>query len=76
MHHRQCWGDDRVFYVDETDEVRSLPARWTSVADDDALVMVSAGRSHFRIVNPGHPRGISGDETCPSSRPRHRRHVR
>ena len=44
-----CWGDERVFYVDETDEVRSLPARWTSIAVDDPFVVVSAERSDFRV---------------------------
>ena len=45
----RCWGDERVFYVDETDEVRSVPARWTSVVGEDPFVMVSAGRSEFRV---------------------------
>ncbi len=46
-----CWGDDRVFYVDETDQICSLPARWTSAAADDPFVVVSAGRSHFRVAD-------------------------
>ena len=46
-----CWGDDRVFYVDETDQVRCLPARWTNVVADDPFVVVSAGRSDFRITD-------------------------
>ncbi len=44
-----CWGDDRVFYVAENDQVRSLPARWTSVVADDPFVVISAGRSDFRV---------------------------
>jgi hypothetical protein len=49
--YRHGWGEDRVFYVDETDTVRSLPARWTSAVADDPFVVVSAGRSHFRVVD-------------------------
>ncbi len=45
----RCWGDDRVFYVDENDQVRALPARWTDVVADDPFVVISAGRSDFRI---------------------------
>ncbi len=40
-----------MFYVDQSDEVRSLPARWTSVAVDDPFVVVSAGRSNFRVAD-------------------------
>lgn len=46
-----CWGDDRVFYVDENDQVRSLPARWTSAVADDPFVVISAGRSDFRVAD-------------------------
>ncbi len=46
-----CWGDDRVFYVDENDQVRALPARWTDVVADDPFVVISAGRSDFRIAD-------------------------
>ena len=49
--YRHCWSEDRVFYVDETGEVRSLPARWTSAVADDPAVVVSAGRSHFRLAD-------------------------
>ena len=47
--YRNCWAEERVFYVDETDQVRSLPACWTSAAADDPFVVLSAGRSHFRV---------------------------
>ena len=49
VHHRQCWGEDRVFFLDEGDEVRSFPARWTSVVANDSFVIISAGRSLFRV---------------------------
>lgn len=47
----RCWGEDRVFYVDETEQIRSLPARWTSVLADDPFMVISAGRSHFRVAD-------------------------
>jgi len=51
VHYRQCWGEDRVFYLDEGEELRSLPARWTSAVAADPLVVVSAGRSMFRVAD-------------------------
>ena len=47
----QCWGEDRVFYLDGTEQIHCLPAPWTSVIADDPFVEVSAGRSHFRVAD-------------------------
>jgi hypothetical protein len=49
IQYRHFWGEDRVVYVDEMGEARSLPARWTSAASEDPVVVVSDGRSHFRV---------------------------
>jgi len=49
--YRHFWTEDRVVYVDEAGEARSLPARWTSAVTEDPAVVVSAGRSHFRVVD-------------------------
>jgi hypothetical protein len=43
-----AWGEDRVYFHDETGRLRRLPAAWTSAAPPDAFVKISAGRSHFR----------------------------
>ncbi len=51
VHCRQCWGEDRVFYLDEGEELRSIPARWTSVDAGDPLVVISAGRSLYRVAD-------------------------
>ena len=51
MDYRRSWGEDRVVYVDELGEARSLPSRWTSATADDPAVVVSAGRSHFLVVD-------------------------
>ncbi|MDP6767500.1 MAG: DUF5372 family protein [Arenicellales bacterium] len=44
-----CWGYERVFYVDETEHVHRLPARWTNAVAEDPFVVISAGRSDFRL---------------------------
>ena len=49
--YRHFWSEDRVVYVDETGEARSLPARWTNALGEDPVVAVSAGRSHFRVAD-------------------------
>ena len=49
--YRHCWSEDRVFYVDETGRLCSLPAHWTSVVADDPFVVQSGGRSHFRVAD-------------------------
>lgn len=51
IQYRHFWGEDRVVYVDETGAARSLPARWTSAVAEDPAVVVSAGRSHFRLAD-------------------------
>ena len=51
LEYRQCWGEDRVFYLDEGEELRSLPAHWTSAVAAEALVVLSAGRSLYRVAD-------------------------
>ena len=51
VHCRQCWGEERVFYLDEGEELRSFPVRWTSADAGDPLVVISAGRSLYRVVD-------------------------
>jgi hypothetical protein len=46
---RTTWGEDRVYYHDETGRLRRLPAAWTSVAAASPFEVLSAGRSHFRL---------------------------
>ena len=49
MDRRSTWGEDRVYYHDETGRLRRLPAAWTSVATASPFEVLSAGRSHFRV---------------------------
>jgi hypothetical protein len=49
LEYRQCWGEDRVFYLDEGSRQRSFPARWTNAVADDPLVVIASGRAMFRV---------------------------
>ena len=40
-----------MVYVDKAGKTQSLPARWTSAVAEDPVVVVSAGRSHFRVAD-------------------------
>jgi len=51
IQYRHFWGEDRVVYVNEAGEAHSLPARWTNAVAEDPAVVVSAGRSHFRVTD-------------------------
>ena len=48
---RNAWGEDRVYFHDDTGRLRRLPAAWTSAGPPDAFVATSAGRSYFRIAD-------------------------
>jgi hypothetical protein len=44
------WGEHRVFFREPGQtRMRSLPATWTDVVAGDPFVVVSAGRSYFRL---------------------------
>jgi hypothetical protein len=51
IEYRHCWFEDRVYFFSGAKQTRSLPARWTSAAADDPLVVFSAGRSPFRVAD-------------------------
>ena len=48
---RRTWGEDRVYYLDEREELKRLPAAWTSAGAVDPFVAISAGRSCFRTAD-------------------------
>ena len=45
---RQTWGEDRVYFHDDSGHLARLPLQWTDVVPDDPTVVVGAGRAHFR----------------------------
>jgi hypothetical protein len=47
--YRHNWGEYRVWFFDEAQRLRSLPASWTDVAPPDPFVVVAAGRSRLRF---------------------------
>ncbi|HRJ25521.1 MAG TPA: DUF5372 family protein, partial [Thauera sp.] len=46
---RNAWGEERVYFHDDTGRVRRLTAAWTNAVAPDPFERVSAGRSHFRV---------------------------
>jgi hypothetical protein len=46
---RHNWGENRVYFHDDEGRLVSLPAAWTSVFLPDPFVVISAGRSPFRV---------------------------
>jgi hypothetical protein len=46
--YQNAWGEDRVFFRDETGRLRHMPVGWTSAAPPDPFKEIAAGRCHFR----------------------------
>ncbi|MBZ0188538.1 MAG: Y4bD/Y4pK family protein [Candidatus Obscuribacterales bacterium] len=46
-----AWGADRVYYLNEAGEAKSLPSSWTDACMPDPYVVVSKGRSVFRTCD-------------------------
>ena len=49
MTRRLNWGEDRVFYYDQTGALKSFLSNVTDVMPEDAFTHISAGRSAFRV---------------------------
>jgi hypothetical protein len=48
---RRQWSDDLLFYRDRRGYLTALPTHWTSMGDEDPFLIVSAGRSQFRVTD-------------------------
>jgi len=46
---RSAWGEERVYFRDDSGRLRRVPAAWTSAAAPTAFEAISAGRSPFRV---------------------------
>ena len=46
---RQNWGEDRVYYHDADNRLRSLPTSWTSLASVNPFLIAAEGRSRLHI---------------------------
>jgi hypothetical protein len=49
--YRHDWGEDRVYFHHDNEQLISVPTTWTSVSPPDPFVAVSAGRSPFRLLD-------------------------
>jgi hypothetical protein len=48
---RSNWGEERAYYVDAHEQLKTLPLGWTSLAAPDPFVTMAAGRAAFRLVD-------------------------
>ena len=48
---RTAWGEDRVYFHDENEQLFGIPATWTDVVAVDPWVQVAAGRALFRAAD-------------------------
>jgi len=51
LSYRHSWGEYRVSFYETPDQVRILPAAWTSLAPPDPSVVLAAGRAAFRVAD-------------------------
>ena len=49
--YRHNWGECLVYYYDDGGRLCSVPAGWTSLLPPDPFVVMSKGRSPFRVVD-------------------------
>jgi hypothetical protein len=49
VNYRRSWGNKCVDLHDEQDEIITVPIGWTDAVEPDPFVVVSAGRSNFRV---------------------------
>jgi len=47
--YRRDFGEQRVYFYDESGCLTSMPAEWTSAVAPDALRVLGAGRALFRV---------------------------
>jgi hypothetical protein len=47
--YKHAWGENRVYYHNDSGKLCSLPASWTSVLPLDPVIVISGGRSPFRL---------------------------
>ena len=47
--YKNAWGEDRVYFYNEEQQLTAIPASWTDVVAVDPFVTVAAGRAPFRV---------------------------
>ena len=48
---RRNWGEERVYFYDDSGRLSTVPLQWTTLAAPDPFVEISGGRSAFRVSN-------------------------
>lgn len=48
---RPQWGEDRAFHRLADGSISSVPACWTSLVPEDAIVALTRGRAPFRVAD-------------------------
>ncbi|MFL6446275.1 MAG: DUF5372 family protein [Bryobacteraceae bacterium] len=46
--YKSAWGEDRVYFYNEQQQLIALPASWTDVIPGDPFISVAGGRALFR----------------------------
>jgi Family of unknown function (DUF5372) len=46
--YKSAWGEDRVYFHNEEQQLIAVPASWTDVVAADPLVSIAEGRALFR----------------------------
>ncbi|HXX02263.1 MAG TPA: DUF5372 family protein [Candidatus Acidoferrales bacterium] len=61
--YKSAWGEDRVYFHNEEQQLIALPASWTDVVAVDPFVSIAQGRALFRADDlfelVGFVRGLS-----------------
>jgi hypothetical protein len=47
--YKKAWGEDRVYFRDDSGRFRHMPVGWTNAAPPDPFQLVAAGRCAFRV---------------------------
>jgi Family of unknown function (DUF5372) len=66
--YKNAWGEDRVYFYNEHQQLTGLSASWTDVIAVDPFVAVSAGRSLFRAEDLLELAEIIGRLSCRGGR--------
>lgn len=48
---KQTWGEWRVFYYGNNNQIQSFPANWTDVVAIDPFVDAAQGKAYFRTID-------------------------
>jgi hypothetical protein len=48
---RHNWSEDRIYFHDDEEKLRSIPSQWTSLVAEDPVVVMGEGRAHFRLAD-------------------------